>query len=139
MNPRLDRLERQLFGSSLAEIEKCLSGHVALRRCWRLLQASYLEPLDLRTAGDHCRVERSTLNRLLRQAIGLTFHQLLIRRRLLDAAYCLVEDDKSTLDVALDCGFGSVRALERATRRHFGRSPKGYRMWAREGETPRGS
>ena len=68
------------------------------------------------------------LNEILQRSIGLTFHQTLIRYRLLKAIVIMGARDCTALDVALEVGFGSLRAFERAFRRVFGKGPKEFQV-----------
>jgi AraC family transcriptional regulator len=67
------------------------------------------------------------LHRAFRRVVGETPKQYTLRLRLESAAARLVSGDDSVLDVALAAGFTSHEVFTRAFRRHFGRTPAGYR------------
>ncbi len=126
MTDRPDSLETVLFGAPLIELRERCAGHAALRRCLRTVEEQHADPLELRAMAERCGLEPSYLNRLLRQAVGLTFHQLLIRRRLLAVARTLRQARANILHAALEHGFGSVRACQRAFLRILGTTPQDY-------------
>lgn len=58
---------------------------------------------------------------------GVTPHHYVRRTKLRRAAVTLTVERARVIDVALDCGFGDVSALNRAFRTEFGVSPRQYR------------
>ena len=113
--------EQRIFGRPLEELRAASADHPVLARCWRLLDARFLdETLHLGIAERHCGVDRSYLNRLLRQRTGHTFHQLRTGLRLALAVERLLGSDESILEIALDVGFGSLRTFQRNFRQAFG-------------------
>jgi methylphosphotriester-DNA--protein-cysteine methyltransferase len=125
------QLEIEVFGEPRARLAERCGCHPALERCWRLLERHHTDPdLDLATAAVACSVERSYLNRLLRQATGFTFHQLLIRWRLLRVALEVREPERKVIDAAFDAGFRSLRSLQRNFLRVLGVTAHQYgRLW----------
>lgn len=69
--------------------------------------------------------------RTFEQITGLTPHQYVRRARLREAAMRLVDESRTVLDIALDCGFGDVSNFNRAFRTEFGMSPRAYRAHVR--------
>lgn len=127
MDDRPDSLERMLFGDELRRLRERCAAHEALARCWREVEEQHAETLELRSVARRCGIEPSYLNRLLRQTIGLTFHQLLVRRRVLAMARALRRARLNILHAALEHGFGSVRACQRAFLRLLGTTPREFR------------
>lgn len=125
------QLEIEVFGQPRARLAARCARHPALARCWRLLERRHHDPeLDLAGAAVSCSVERSYLNRLLRQATGFTFHQLLIRWRLLRVALDVRRPERKVIDAAYDAGFRSLRSLQRNFPRVFGVTAHEYgRLW----------
>lgn len=130
-SPHRHQLEIEVFGEPRADLARRCACHAALERCWRLLERRHADPdLDLAAAAVACNVERSYLNRLLRQATGFTFHQLLIRWRLYRVALDVRAPDRKVIDAAYDAGFRSLRSLQRNFVRVFGVTAQQYgRIW----------
>jgi AraC family transcriptional regulator len=64
-------------------------------------------------------------------AVGETPKAYTLRIRLERAAFWLLVQDATLLDIALECGFRSHETFTRAFVRHFGRTPRAYREWIR--------
>ena len=67
------------------------------------------------------------ISRFINKASSLSFTTLLATLRMDDAKTMLVETDKTMLEIALDCGFGSERTFYRYFKDLIGMSPKTYR------------
>ena len=123
-----EELEVRLFHHPLARIYRVLDVCPPLARVCRLLEERHDDSdLTLSRAARECAIESSHLNHRLRTRTGWTFHQLLIRRRVLHAAGILETTEQDLPTVAHRSGFGSVRSLHRNFRRLLGESPARYR------------
>ena len=67
------------------------------------------------------------ISRFINKASSLSFTTLLATLRMDDAKTMLVESDKTMLEIAMDCGFGSERTFYRYFQALVGMSPKTYR------------
>jgi AraC-like DNA-binding protein len=70
--------------------------------------------------------------RTFERVTGVTPHQYVLRARLREAAFRIVAEARTVLDIALDCGFGDVSSFNRAFRAEFGVSPRQYRLGIRD-------
>lgn len=61
------------------------------------------------------------------EAVGITFKEYVVRRKLSLAANDLMETENRILDIALKYGFSSNEAFSRAFLKEFGYSPSYYR------------
>lgn len=122
-------IERKLFKEPLSNIAERMTSDPRLGRLWRLLEERHADPrLSLQTAAKTSGMCANGLNTLLRERTSLTFHRLLIRYRLLRAINTIASGNGTTLEVALDVGFGTARALERNSRRILGVPPSHFRQ-----------
>lgn len=64
---------------------------------------------------------------LFRKHTGLTLNQYLTRQRVAEAQRLLGATGKSILDIAFDCGFGSVSRFYEAFAHHSGCAPRQFR------------
>lgn len=71
------------------------------------------------------------LQRLFKAVIGETPKAYTSRLRVERAAFRLLIQESSLLDIALECGFQNHETFIRTFHRRFGRSPRGYRNWVR--------
>ena len=67
------------------------------------------------------------ISRFIKKASSLSFTTLLATLRMDDAKSMLIETDKTMLEIAMDCGFGSERTFYRYFQALVGTSPKNYR------------
>ena len=67
------------------------------------------------------------ISRFINKASSLSFTTLLATLRMDDAKSMLIETDKTMLEIAMDCGFGSERTFYRYFQALVGTSPKNYR------------
>lgn len=95
-----------------------------VRRCLQLIIERHCdERLTLSEAASACHVSPSQLNRLLLASCGMTFKRILTLRRLLEASRLLATTSLGVGETAERAGFGDVRNMQRAYRRHLGVSP----------------
>ena len=88
-------------------------------------QAGRLRMSELaRLAG----MSESHFRRSFKRQFGVPPKEFILRQRLLSAAKCLTETDRSLLSVAFDCGFGDQSYFNRQFARHFGETPRQYRL-----------
>ncbi|HKV37836.1 MAG TPA: AraC family transcriptional regulator [Blastocatellia bacterium] len=122
-------VEAKLFSRPVLELALILDQEPRLGRAWRVIELNY-QNVDLRLdeAAKLAGTSRARLNILLRRAVGLTFHQLLVRYRLFQAVNAMASDDCGLLVAALAVGFGSERTFQRNFRRIFGAAPRSWRI-----------
>jgi AraC-like DNA-binding protein len=124
---QLTEMEKNVFTWPLLELAARLSGDTRLACAWSLIETQYADSeLRLDSAARDCGVSPDHLNVILRRSTGLTFHQILVRYRLLKALTIMRKGNWTALDIALDVGFGSVSAFQRNFRRIFGAAPKEF-------------
>jgi AraC-like DNA-binding protein len=121
---QLANLELMVFEEPLSKLAARLGSDPRLERLWMLIEVQYADPeLTLERAAKASGLCANRLNGLLRKKAGLTFHQILVRYRLLSAAKMVTAGQGTTIQVAFKVGFGSVRAFERNFRKAFGLAP----------------
>jgi AraC family transcriptional regulator len=85
------------------------------------------ERLDLRVLAKEAGISPFHFAALFRKAVGATPHRHVQHLRMQAAKAMLRDTDKSILDIALSCGFGSASHFAAAFRRHFIQSPTEFR------------
>lgn len=132
----LEPVDERLFGRSLDEVSRSCA-EAGLGKVAEMIEKRYAEvQLTLSRAVRACALDPNLLNVRLKAAVELTFHQLVIRRRVLAAADRLASDPRTLLSkIAWTCGFGSLRSMERNFSQLLGVTPSRYRRRAsRKGE-----
>ncbi|TIX87976.1 helix-turn-helix transcriptional regulator [Rhizobium sp. P44RR-XXIV] len=92
--------------------------------CHRMRNELALE-LPTEQAAQQLHMSRATFMRLFQRETGLSFGKWRQQARMLKALTLLAEE-KSVLDVALECGYDSPSAFSAMFRRSLGRSPRDY-------------
>ncbi len=98
------------------------------------VQSRLDEDLSLGSLSRLAGLSRFHFEREFTRDTGETVKQYTQRLRLERAAFRLLLQSASILDVALDCGFRSHETFTRAFRRRFGLSPRDYRRHGLPGE-----
>src|SRR5262249_21337364 len=123
-----NNLETKLFCESLTDVAARLTSDSRLARVWLLVRTDYADDsLNLAKACRSVGASKNHLNVLMRDKIGLTFYQFLLRYRVFIAAGYLTVGEHNSLDIALRTGFGTLRAFEKCFRRLLGCSPREFR------------
>lgn len=121
-------IEKALFYQSLANLIAKLAYIRRLERMWQLIENEYADPaLTLEKAAMASGINKNHLNVLLRETTNLTFHQLLIRYRVLKAVSMMRAKNYNLLEIALHNGFGSLNTFERNFRCLLGTTPKDFK------------
>jgi AraC-like DNA-binding protein len=129
----MNDLEIRLFRQPLSELALKLSYYRRLERLWLWILNNYDDPEPtLEIAARASGVSKNHLNVLLSRTVGLTFHELLTRYRLLKAIEMMGAKDYSVTEVAEASGFGSCWSFERNFRRVMGCSPQDLRRKQRQ-------
>jgi AraC-like DNA-binding protein len=99
----------------------------AVRAAATFVREHYREPISLEDAATAAGVSGAHLARAWRKEIGNSVGDALRTLRLAEAKRLLADGNRTVLDVALKCGFGSVEHFHRTFRAHQGSSPDAWR------------
>lgn len=105
-----------------------------LSRARDYIGSSYTEPIGLQKMAEEARLSPHHFLRLFKQAFGITPHQHITRLRLEHAERLLVATEQPVSAICFDLGFESPGSFSLLFRRHYGISPKGYRLRYRAGK-----
>ena len=83
--------------------------------------------MALGEVAGHVGISERHLQRLFRQAIGMSIQQFIIHSRVHTAAHHLTRASRPLAEIALDCGFSDQSAFTNTFRRIIGLSPREYR------------
>jgi AraC family transcriptional regulator len=98
-----------------------------LLRVLEYIDAHLSDRLDLRVLSKEAGISPFHFAALFSKAVGTTPHRHVLHLRMRVASSMLRETDKSILEIALTCGFGSASHFATVFRRHFSQSPSEYR------------
>ena len=98
-----------------------------LVRVLEFIEEHLSERLDLRVLSREAGISPFHFAAIFTKAVGATPHRHVQHLRMQAAKAMLRDTDKSILDIALSCGFGSASYFAAAFRRRFLQSPTEYR------------
>ena len=91
------------------------------------MDRAYALPLDIPHLAQVASVSEAHFIRTFRATFGETPHRYLQRRRVERAMFLLREKERSTTDICLDFGFGSLGTFSRTFSEIVGDTPTEYR------------
>ncbi|MCM3040577.1 AraC family transcriptional regulator [Paenibacillus motobuensis] len=112
-----DRSSSQRFENKRAKIHKIIS----------FIEANYAMDLSVEMMSERFEMNPSHFCRSFKKAIGMNFKTYLNTIRVLTAEHQLVNTDSSITDIALECGFGSIRTFNRVYKELKGCAPSDTR------------
>jgi AraC-like DNA-binding protein len=102
--------------------------HEVLERIFSFIYKEYKNPgFSLGLMADFAGMSKFYFTRFFRKYTGQTFHDYLSAIRITHAKELLIESNRTILDIALDCGFGSKETFNRLFKRYTGIVPSIYR------------
>jgi len=126
----IQAIEQKLFSQPLSAVVANVCYFRRLERAWLLIERDFGDPtVSLGKAATVSGANKNHLNVLLRGTTGLTFHQLLIRYRVLKAISMMSDRNYSFLEIASESGFGSLNSFERNFRRLIGINPRDFKAY----------
>lgn len=98
-----------------------------VRQAIRYINDHLREPLSLSTVAKQLHIVPCYLSGIFSEYAGCPFNEYVTRSRLRYARMLLLGTDKSVTDVAGECGFGCVSAMNRAFRKYLDTCPSAVR------------
>jgi AraC-like DNA-binding protein len=95
------------------------------------IEQNFHLPLSRKRVALKVGVTPSTLSRMFRSTLGITFQDCLNRVRIQFACEALTTGTNSITDISLDSGFSELSTFIRQFRRHNGMSPREFRNTSR--------
>lgn len=121
---------RLVHGNALAT-QAAPGAEARVTRAVRMIEASPGGRHSVAALAKEARLSPYHFLRTFESITGLTPHRYVMRMRLRRAAALLLRDDRSVLEIALDCGFGDISNFNRSFRAEFGISPRAFRRGIR--------
>lgn len=92
------------------------------------LQENYACKISLTDMAGIVNMSVPNFSAVFRKTMGVPPIEFLIRLRVQNAAYQILNTDKKIIDIAEDCGFTSISNFIKAFRKYYGASPVQYRL-----------
>ncbi|MUG85906.1 helix-turn-helix domain-containing protein [Paenibacillus timonensis] len=107
--------------------EKTESRRERMQQILSYIEDHYHEELNVAFMAEHFAMEPSHFSRSFKAAIGMNFKTYLNTVRVLSAEHQLLTSDLSIMEVALECGFNSIRTFNRVFKEIRGCIPSSLR------------
>lgn len=91
------------------------------------IEKNYNKPLTLEDMAKAIHLSKNYFSKVFKAHTGMSFMQCLRAYRLQKARELLVETDWTVMDIALQCGFNSIKTFNRLFVKSLGVSPTKYR------------
>ncbi len=114
----------------VAGVAPSLSDEARAARAVRIIEARYAEPLTIAGLAREIGLTRRRFATAFKAVVGATPYNYILIRRLEAAAERLRGGGGSTLEIALDAGFGDLSEFTRRFHARYGRPPGLYRRSA---------
>jgi len=88
---------------------------------------NYDRKCTLQTLSEQLSYQYTYLSRYFAERVGVSFSQYVLRYRLSESCYRLTASEASITEIALSCGFESLRSFHRNFMAQFGCTPSAYR------------
>jgi xylan 1,4-beta-xylosidase len=98
-----------------------------VQRVTEYIQAHYTEEITLRRVAKEAYLSHYYLSHFFKKKMGITFQNYLTLVRLQNAANLLSQTRKRITDIALLCGFPSIRSFNQAFKKQYGTTPREHR------------
>ena len=131
-------MTKSLFSELLVEIARCQDVHqtpqfldetsTAIQESARYIYEHYEEPVSLAAAAAVAHMNPTYFSKKFRETTGFGFKEYLTHIRLQNAAHLLRTTDTSITEIAGICGFSDGNYFGDAFRKHYGMSPRAYRL-----------
>lgn len=120
------------FDSEAEYIARKSDEQSLLMKMFQFVEANYAGMCTLRALAGQISYHEVYLSRYFKRCTGLTFSDYVNRYRVNEGMYILRNSQKKILDVALACGFDSLRSFNRNFKAITGKTPGQYRGGAVE-------
>lgn len=89
----------------------------------RYIQLHFQEKIRISKLAEHIGISRSYLVKVMKDTVGMSPQEYLMKVRMEFAAHCIVHSDDSIRDVAIRCGYDDSLAFSKAFKAYYGMNP----------------
>lgn len=114
------------IGSGTSEIYDLKNDDIVGKTCYYIAE-NYRDNITLTDAAGYAGVSPSYLSRTFKSSVGLSFNSCLTATRIDNAMNMLKYSTTSVTEIAMHCGFGTLRNFNRFFKRIMGCTPTEYR------------
>ena len=98
-----------------------------LHKIFKFIDDNYCNDCTLAELAKSLGYEYTYLSRYFKKIVGISYNDYVNEYRISRVCYLLTNTDRSVLDISGECGFNSLRSLNRNFKERLGISPIAYR------------
>ena len=98
-----------------------------LMKIFKFVESNYTKECSLGALAEQISYHEVYLSRYFKKRTGLAFSDYVNQYRINESVYILKNTNKKIIDIALDCGFNSLRTFNRNFKEIIGMTPTKYR------------
>lgn len=98
-----------------------------IEKAMEYVENNFSQPLTLKEVSDYVHLSPNYFSNLFKEISGTTFLKFLNEQRIKKAKELLIYTNKTILDIALECGFGSFSSFSRSFKKSCNCRPYEYR------------
>lgn len=95
--------------------------------CKSYIREHYTEKIYIGRIATELQLSESYLSRIFKKEVGISFQEFLVKTRVENAAFMLVNSDSSLAEIAESVNFSSQSYMGKMFIKHIGMTPKEYR------------
>ena len=111
------------------ERKKQLRQTQLLEEVGRYVEQNFAQPLSLEEMAKQCRLSKFYFAHTFKEATGMSFLDFLTSYRLDRAVAKIKMSEESITEIALSCGFSTLRSFHRAFQKTYKMTPTAYRKY----------
>jgi len=109
-----------------------------LYRIFKFIEQNYSADCSLSDLARELGYEYTYMSRYFKQSVGVSYNEYVNEYRISRVCYCLTSTDKTVLEISDECGFNSLRSLNRNFKERLGMTPTEYRHSHADARTEKG-
>ena len=115
------------FHKTAEYVDSTLSSSSLLYRMFKFIEKNYGGDCSLSALAHELGYEYTYMSRYFKQCVGISYNDYVNEYRTGRVCYFLTSTDRTVLEISDECGFNSLRSLNRNFKERLGMTPTEYR------------
>ena len=101
---------------------------------FKFIENNYNKNCTLANLAKYTGYDYAYLSRYFRKAVGISYNDYVNQYRISKACYLLQNSEMTVLEISNECGFNSLRSLNRHFKEQLGMPPSDYRKQLKDNQ-----
>jgi len=120
------------FDSTATYKDSSNGSNVLMHKIFRFVEDNYSKECSLSDLSRYTGYDYAYISRYFKKIVGLSYNDYVNQYRISKVCYLLQNSETTILDASNDCGFNSLRSLNRNFKEYLGITPTEYRKRIQE-------